>query len=85
MYCTEYCKQMKKYWPSDVTLNHKLYKTKGELQTMVEAITGTDLVLNQRRTMNNGRGYHRSRFAGVISILRAQEEVTEEGLMFKCT
>lgn len=42
--CPEYCEPREKYWPTEVTLSHKLYRTKEELQTMVEFIMGTKLV-----------------------------------------
>lgn len=43
--CPEYNELRKKFWSSDVTLNHKLFGTKEELRKAAEFIIGIKLVV----------------------------------------
>lgn len=44
--CPEYCELRKNDWPREVTLNHKLYRIKEELQTAIKFIMGSRIGLS---------------------------------------
>lgn len=39
-------RHLSKYWYTEVIVNHRLHRTKEELQTAVEFIVGTDLAVH---------------------------------------